>query len=170
MNLRAPREQLRAPVRGNAPGRLLARLHPGRRQLTSPGRIKKRPEAQGRVTVNDDRHRYGTMRILEVLRDACLVVDDILNVPSVPFLGTQPPEAREAGSTVIIIDAVDSLNRRLSRLTGVRVDLKTAVPVAFAGAGLWTIARGGRVFGKSSGWLLLRLAIDVFLKLNPTRR
>jgi len=167
MTARAPLQYLRPPIRSDFPGRLLARLHPGRRQVTSRGRIKKRPETRASLTVDSDRQRYGMTRIAQGLRDAYIVFDDLLGVP---FLEAPSSETREAGSTVILTDAFDSVNRRLSRLTGVRVNLKKAVPLAVAGAGVWTIARGGRLFGRSSGWLLLRLAIDVFLKLHPTRR
>lgn len=167
MTARAPRQYLRAPIRSNIPGRLLARLHPSKRQPTSPGRVKERPGTQESLTVDSHRQRYGMTRIVQGLRDAYIVFDDLLGVP---FLEAPSSETREAGSTVILTDTFDSLNRRLSRVTGVRVNLKKAVPLAVAGAGVWTIARGGRLFGRSSGWLLLRLAIDVFLKLHPTRR
>jgi hypothetical protein len=59
------------------------------------------------------------------------------------------------------------LNTRLSRWTGLPIDLRTVLPLAFVGAGLWSLIRNGLMIEKVPAWLLLWLGFDLFVKARP---
>jgi hypothetical protein len=62
------------------------------------------------------------------------------------------------------------LNEQLTTLSGVKINLKSALPFAFAGVGFLSIARDGLKFEKIPGLLFLWLAFDTFIKLHPHQR
>jgi copper chaperone CopZ len=109
--------------------------------------------ATGSVTVDYDHARYSTAGILGVLEELDVIVDSTL--------GGEP--AVSAGFPA----AIDDLNARLHAATGLPVDLKLLMPLAFVGTGIWSIGKNGLMLESVPGWLLLWLAFDMFVKLHP---
>jgi hypothetical protein len=156
----------RAWVVSAVPGRL--RIKSGRNPSLL-GRIKSALEAKSEVfrvrvnptagsfTVHYDADRYDKGGILRSLQDLDVLVEDMTHAPSVA-----PPE-----SPLTVNEAINDLNTRLSRLIGFPVDLRTLLPLAFVGAGLWSMLRNGLMIEKVPGWLLLWLGFDLFVKTRP---
>jgi hypothetical protein len=72
--------------------------------------------------------------------------------------------------TAGFLAAIDDLNQRISAATGLPINLKLALPLAFVGAVLWSIGRKGLMIEMVPGWLFLWLAFDMFVKLHPADR
>jgi hypothetical protein len=104
--------------------------------------------------------------ILRFLEDLDVVVDSIAHLPSLDN-GTAVTES--PGTAPAFITAINDLNQRLRKTTGLPIDLKQLLPLAFAGAGFWSIARRGLMIESVPGWLLLWFAFDIFVKLHSER-
>jgi hypothetical protein len=167
-----------AKVASHVPGRLRLKLHPQGRdraamdnlqtQLQSlPGidNVRLNPAA-GSLTVHYDRTHHSMAGILRFLEDLDVVVDSIAHLPSLDN-GTEGN--RNGGPQPEFITAINALNQRLRNTTGLPIDLKQLLPLAFAGAGLWSIARRGLMIDRVPGWLLLWFAFDIFVKLHSER-
>ncbi len=171
-----PHGRFRARIASYVPGRLRIRLQPKGEESHSMGRLKGQLSASdgvqavtlnqraGSVTVHYDGKRHAISEMLELLRDLGVVFEELSGAP-----WNEPPacpgcEDRPSA----LVRTVDGLNARVPRIARLGLDLKTAIPLAFAGAGLWSFARQGLV-KTSPGWLLLRVALEVFVKLNPAR-
>lgn len=167
-----------AKVASHVPGRLRLKLHPQGRdqaamddlqtQLQSlPGidDVRLNPAA-GSVTVHYDRTHHSMAGILGFLEDLDVVVDSIAHLPSLEN-GTTVTESH--GTAPAFITAINDLNQRLRKTTGLPIDLKQLLPLAFAGAGFWSIARRGLMIDRVPGWLLLWFAFDIFVKLHSER-
>lgn len=163
------RKTHRARMISAIPGRLRIRTRHARRNPALLSRIKGILEAKpdvsrihvnpitGSFTVHYDSGRYGKDGILKALQDLDVIVEDVTHAPSVA-----PPKA-----TLTVNEAIDDLNLRLSRWAGLPVDLRTVLPLAFVGAGFWSIFRNGLMLEKAPGWLLLWLGFDLFVKTRP---
>lgn len=118
-------------------------------------------QAAGSVTVNYDHQRYGVAGIFKALEDVDVIFADLT--------GAEHIEESPSGSDeapLDLIGAIDDLSNRLSGLAGTRVDLKSILPLAFFGAGLWSFARSGLMIEKIPGWLFFWLGFDTFVKLH----
>ncbi len=168
----------RAQVASHIPGRLRVKLHPQSRQLHVMNRIKENLEAQegihqvqvnqitGSITMQYDHRLHGDMGIFGLLKDVDVIVETLMHAPAIE----QPRLSSEAGGVLpTFIEAIDDLNNRVFRLTGIRIDLKLLLPLAFFGAGVWSISKSGLMIEKVPGWLFLWLAFDMFVKLYPNR-
>lgn len=153
------------------PGRLRLKLHRHHRDATMMDRIKSNLSsrdgvnevrvnpANGSVTVHYDKTRHRAAGILGWLEDLDVVVESIGHLPSVDG---------EAGSGAAgFLSALEDLNRRLRAVTGVPVDVKLILPLAFVGAGAWSIFRRGWMIEAVPGWLFLWFAFDMLVKLHP---
>jgi hypothetical protein len=94
-----------------------------------------------------------------------VIVDSIGHLPGIG----ENEGADHGGEAPEFISAVNDLNRRIRSSTGLPVDLKLALPLAFAGAGVWSIGRKGLMIDSGPGLLFLWLAFDMFVKLHSTR-
>ena len=103
--------------------------------------------------------------ILGFLEDLDVIVDSIGHLPSIGENG----DADHGGETPEFISAVNDLNQRIRRATGLPVDLKLALPLAFVGAGVWSIGKKGLMIESVPGLLFLWLAFDMFVKLHLAR-
>lgn len=121
--------------------------------------------ANGSVTIDYDHHRHSLSGLLGLLEDVDIAIDSVGKMARFKLDEEAGPE--QSGS---FIAAVEALNRSLRSATGLPIDLKTLLPLSFAGAGLWSILRSGLMIEKIPGWILLWLAFDIFVKLHPIER
>lgn len=121
----------------------------------------------GSITVKYDHGRHSASGILDMLKDLDVVIQSVGHVPGIeePFR-----KNREGPDSVGFIEAITDLNRKIYDATGVPVDLKILLPLAFAGAGVWSIARRGLMVESVPGWLFLWFAFDMLVKLHPAPR
>jgi cation transport ATPase len=146
-------------------GRVRVKVHPESRTPHSMQEIQNRLASQegvhdvivnpatGSVTVNYDHERYSTAGILGLLEDLDIVVESTVHAEHGPSPG--------------FLAAIDDLNARIHAATGVPIDLKLAVPLAFVGAGIWSIGKKGLMIESVPGWLFLWFAFDMFVKMHP---
>ena len=159
----------------SVPGRMRIKLHPECRRPAFMDNLKEKLETRdgmhririnhtnGSLTVHYDRDRLDKDRVLGFLEDLDVVAREIS-----PALGGDTPEgADETGTQMSFLQAIEDLNLRIWRTTGIRLNLKTALPLAFAFAGLWSIRKQGLASMQIPGWILLWLAFDMFVKLHP---
>jgi hypothetical protein len=158
----------------------LASLVPGRLRIKFPsasgnaaaldrlkGRLESREGVNGvrvnpvnrSVTVHYDQNHHGTAGILGLLEDVDVMVESIGHLPSI--------NGQENPSSPGFIGATEDLNRRIRGLTGIPIDVKVLLPVAFLAAGVWSTLRKGLIIEAVPGWLFLWLAFDVYVKLHP---
>jgi copper chaperone CopZ len=162
-----------------APGRLRIKLHPTSRDPQMMHGIKRSLEshegihgvtvnpASGSVTVKYDHGYHSTAGILGLLEDLDVVVESIGHMPT---LEDHEIEGGDRLETEGFLAAVDDLNQRIYEATGIPINLKMALPLAFVGAGLWSIGKKGLMIESVPGWLFLWLAFDMFVKLHPPDR
>ena len=168
----------RAQVASHVPGRIRLKLHPqGRDQETMAGiqtklqslegidDVRLNPAA-GSVTVNYDRERHSMAGILGFLEDLDVVVDSIGHLPG---LDVSTEATRNGRQLPEFITAINALNQRIRNTTGLAIDLKLLLPLAFVGAGIWSIGKRGLMIDKVPGWLFLWFAFDMFVKLHSER-
>jgi hypothetical protein len=159
------------------PGRMRIKLHSGSRQPAFMDRLKEHMETQegmhhiklnhtaGSVTLHYDRDRLTKESVLGLLEDLDVVAKEI----SPAFAGDTPDGVDETGTQMSFLQAIEDLNVCIWRTTGVRLNLKIALPLVFALAGLWSIRKQGLMMTQVPGWILLWLAFDMFVKLHPDR-
>jgi hypothetical protein len=162
----------RARIASHVPGRLRVRVGRGRHNPAALNRIKHGLEARkgiggvdvnpatGSVTVRYDPKCHSTAGVLGLLKDMDVLVESLAHVPTVAETGA-------GAATLTVGEAIDDLNARFARWTGLPIDLRTVLPLAFMGAGVWSILRNGLMLEKVPGWLLLWLGFDLFVKTRP---
>jgi len=160
-------------------GRLRIKLHPSDRNAAAMAGIEHGLNGQegindvrlnpstGSITVRYDHGRHSTDSVLGLMRDLDVMIQSLGNVPAV---GEPGPAEGEAGDPEGFLGAIADLNRRIADRTGVPVDLKVLLPLAFAGAGIWSIARKGLMIESVPGLLFLWFALDMFVKMHPAPR
>jgi len=165
-----------ARIASAIPGRLRLKLHRSHRDQDIMNGIKRGLEpadgvhdvkinrSTGSITVRYDHARQTRDGVLGLFQDLDVVVQSIGHVPSIE--ASEGGKSTSAGSEGFLA-AVNDLNRRIYDTTGVPVDLKILLPIAFAGAGIWSIARRGLMVESVPGWLFLWFAFDILVKLHP---
>ena len=173
MNQTKPTPQQRAHLASLTPGRLRIKMHPKHRDTSTLQGIQSNLQARegvndvrinsanGSVTMNFDQGRYNAKGIMSLLEDVDVLVESFGHLP-----GVESADGSSASSTGFLI-AVDDLNQRIQSATGLPIDLKLMLPLAFVGAGFWSIARRGLMIEAVPGWLFLWFAFDIFVKLHP---
>ncbi|CAI8949540.1 HMA2 domain-containing protein [Methylocaldum szegediense] len=159
----------RARMVSTTPGRLRIKYRHARNNPSLLNRIKGGLEARsgvsqvrvnpvtGSFVVHYDPARCDKAGIFRCLQDIDVIVEDLTHGPSVI-----PPQ-----TTLTANEAIRDLNTRLSRWTGLPIDLRTVLPLAFVGAGLWSLIRNGLMIEKVPAWLLFWLGFDLFVKARP---
>jgi hypothetical protein len=177
MREKKKRPQNVSGIVSDVPGRMRIKLHPGCRRPAFMDNLKKKLETRegmhrvrvnhtnGSLTVHYDRDRLDKNKLLGFLEDLDVVAGEI----SPAFKGDAPDGVDETGTQMSFLQAIEDLNLRIWRTTGIRLNLKTALPLAFALAGLWSIRKQGLMTTQVPGWILLWLAFDMFVKLHPRR-
>lgn len=173
-----PVQRHRAGVASHVPGRLRVKLQPQSRAAHVMGRIADNLQSQdgirgvkvnpctGSITVHYDHARHDTGGILSLLEDLDVVIESATQAPEVVEAegkGNDGTQARD------FLAAIDDLNARIRAASGIPIDLRLVLPLTFAGAGIWSIARQGLMIESMPGWLFLWLAFDMFVKLHPSR-
>ncbi len=165
-----------ANLASHVPGRLRIKLSPACRAPHVMGRIGdslrekdgihkvRLNDTTGSVTITYDHRKLDREGIYQILDDVDVIISDLTGAPQVEE-PTAAAGKKEAPLT--FISAAEDLNKRLSEITGVKVDLKTALPLSLVGLGIWSIARSGLGLDKIPGVLFLWLAFDAFHKLHP---
>lgn len=160
------------------PGRLRIKLHPSHRTPQVMNGIKRGLDFQegvhdvrlnsstGSVTVKYDRHHHDTESILGVLEDLDVLVQSLGHVPDIK---RSAPGADGMDRSKGFLAAIEDLNQQIHGATGLPIDLKLILPLAFAGAGLWSISKRGLMVESVPGWLFLWFAFDMFVKLHPAQ-
>jgi hypothetical protein len=153
------------------------KLHPMRRQRAAMERLTEKIESQegihrvrlnhttGSLTLMYDHNRITKDGVLGFLEDLDVVAKELG-----PGLKDSLPEA--AGGTSAspsFLQAIEDLSLRVWRRTGIRLNLKLALPLAFVAAGLWSIRKQGLMVAAVPGWVFLWMAFDMFVKLHPHR-
>ncbi len=164
----------RAHIASLTPGRLRMKLNPQSRgastmkgiqtdlqSLEGVQDVRVNP-ASGSVTMQFDPRRHSPSGIIRLLEDVDVLVESIGHLPTVE--DGKPGDGQ--GSTSFLA-AVEDLNQRIRLATGIPVNLKLILPLSFAGAGVWSIARKGLMIETIPGWLFLWFAFDMFVKLHP---
>jgi len=96
-------------------------------------------------------------------------LDVVAQETSPVFEGDLPEAAGEGGAQLSFLQAIEDLDFRVWRSTVARINLKIALPLVFALAGLWSISKKGLMVAQVPGWLFLWMAFDMFVKLHPHR-
>lgn len=163
-----------AQIASLTPGRLRLKLHRGSRDPSVMHRIKDSLESRegvnkvkvnplnGGLTVHYDRDRHAAAGILGWLEDLDVMVESIGHLPSL--------EASSAPNGESFLTAIEDLNRRVRTVTGLPLDVKLILPLAFFSAGIWSTIRKGLMIESVPGWLFLWFAFDLFVKLHPNHR
>jgi heavy-metal-associated domain-containing protein len=160
-------------VVSDTPGRLRVRLHPSARSTTVMHRLQEHVEdkpgidsvetksSTGSLLVQYDPNRWSIPELLDLLYEAGLVLHDVLTEET-PEL----PAASHSDTAVGIINTTDRLDRKLSMLTGQKVDLKMVVPLTVGGIGLFKVMRDGLQLAEIPGYILIWYAFDMFFKFH----
>jgi len=117
--------------------------------------------ATGSVVVHYDPERRSTDEILGILRDVGVIVRDVARTG-----GEELPEFGHSTTSKTILEAFSDLDRRVSRATGRKVDLKLLFPLGLGTIGIWQVLRAGFGFSEIPGYILLWYAFDSFHKLH----
>jgi copper chaperone CopZ len=117
--------------------------------------------AAGSITVQyDPRARTGA-EVLAMLADVGLIVREVLAAADDGLPGAGHSRASQA-----LIGALTDLDRRLSRTTGRRIDLKLLFPAALGVLGVRQVLAEGLGLTQVPGYVLLWYAFDAFYKLH----
>jgi hypothetical protein len=101
--------------------------------------------------------------LLDVLHDIGVVV---VRLTGEEDLGDELFEPGNSRSATSIMSAVDDLNRRISKTTGRKLDLKVLFPLGLGALGVGQFARNGLGLAEVPAFLLLWYAFDAFYRLH----
>ena len=117
------------------------------------------------MTFDYDRDKLTRDNILEFLEELDVVAGEIT-----PAFSGDAPESRDAGAPLTFLQAVEDLNMRIRRTTGIDINLKLALPLVFTSMGLWSIGKQGLRITMAPGWVFLWMGFDMFVRLHPHGR
>lgn len=165
--------RVHADVISDTPGRLRVRLRREARRgglLLAASTQLERQAGVGRVdtngttgsiTIKYDRYALSTDDVLAILQDAGVTAEK------------DPPDTMDSladhghcATSDSILGALTDLDRRLSRLTGRKVDLKLLFPLTLAGVGLRQWITQGLGLAQVPAYVLLWYAFDSFWKFH----
>jgi hypothetical protein len=172
------RPQSEAYIASDIPGRMRIKLRAEGRQPVFMNGLKEKMSLQegmnrvrsnsttGSLTFDYDRDKLTRDSILDFLEDLDVVASEIT-----PALSDEAPEVgRDEGAPLTFLQAVDDLDKRMRRITGVDINLKLALPLLFASMGLWAMGKHGLRITMIPGWVFLWMAFDMFVRLHPHGR
>jgi hypothetical protein len=166
-----------AQIVSDTPGRLRVRLLEERRHQQFMQEIEARAARHdgvsrvrtnagtGSVTISYDPTRQRLEEVLAMLADLGVVAQSVMT--------EEPPQIAPRGASTTaetILDALDDLDRRLSELTGRKVDLKLAFPLSLGALGVYQLVRNGLQLDRVPAYVLLWYAFDSFYKLHVNTR
>ena len=160
-------------VVSDTPGRLRIRVRHPHRHPQLMGRTQDHLEGKpgirgvetnpttGSVMVRYDPHQVSPDDILAMLKDV-----GVIALQTASDLGVELPEAGRSTTAVSVISVIDDLDRRISLLTGRRIDLKLLFPATLFGLGIRQVATQGLGLAQVPGYILLWYAFDSFWKFH----
>ena len=176
MNEPRARPQYHAVVASHIPGRLRVRMRKDCRQAPVLHQLQhalnRHPgisevavnQSAGSLTVHYDAQRYPGSSLVDVLKDLDVILGTVLAAPRLDEPAAGPGQSQAA---MTLAGALDDLDQRISALTGRTLNLRVLLPLSLAGMGVWQILKNGLMLETAPGWLLLWLAFDAFVKLQP---
>ncbi len=178
MSTQSSSNKIAGKVASHVPGRIRFKLDRRNRSQKHLEDIKHKLEALpginnvrlnadcGSVTVHYSHEHHSMGGILRFLEDLDVIVESIGHLPSV---SDEVDAKSESGLSLGFIEAINDLNRRLHKATKLPIDLKVMLPLAFVGAGAWSIGKKGLMIESVPGWLFLWFAFDMFVKMHPVK-
>ena len=172
------RPKYAAHIASDTPGRMRIKLRQGGRQPVFMNGLKEKMSLRhgmrrvrsnsttGSLTFDYDRDKLTRDGILAFLEDLDVVVSEM--TPA--FSGEAPEEVMDASPPRSFLQAVEDLNMRIRRTTGIDINLKLALPLMFASMGVWAIGKQGFRMATVPGWAFLWVAFDMFVRLHPHGR
>jgi len=166
-------------------GRLRVRLHPEHRQEAVLVKVQQGLLEQhgvsavttnartGSLLVHYDHHRLSREDLLACLYDVGVIARDISGAEEIPEdldLAQSGAEVAPHSTTAVgLMDALTDLDRRLSELTGGKLDVKLLFPLGLGVMALRQIAVAGLGLEQVPGYVLLWYTFDSFYKLHQRR-
>jgi hypothetical protein len=184
--LRSTPQRHRGRVVSHTPGRVRIRLDAVHRQTAVLGHLAQGLVGQdgvsavsvnarpGSVLVHYDHRRLMFDALLDTCHDLGLILHDVAEGGEIDTEDVaQPvgvaPEVGHSSTAVTVMDALTDLDRRLSRLTGGKLDVKLLFPVCLGVLGVRQIAMSGLGLAEVPAYVLLWYAFDSFYKLHQRR-
>ncbi|MBV9581259.1 MAG: hypothetical protein JO057_21980 [Chloroflexi bacterium] len=173
-----------AQIASHTPGRLRVRVHPSHRDPDALQEVASRLEDQpgiqhvdvnantGSVLVHYDRETHEKDEVVGCLEDVGLLLGSILEAggEEIPDLEGSESESGSGSShsttAAGVVDTVNDLDRRLSELTGRKVDLRLLFPVALGAIGVRAAITNGIGFAEVPAYILIWYAFDAFWKFH----
>jgi hypothetical protein len=160
-----------------APGRLRVRLHRDHRDPAELAQIERglarrdgvdavatNPRT-GSILVHYDHHALSKADVTAMLFDVGVVAREVLGAEEVPEdLGGDVPQ--HSSTATGLLGALTDLDRRISRLTGGRIDVKVLVPAGLGLLALRQFATAGLGLAEVPAYVLLWYTFDSFYKLH----
>jgi hypothetical protein len=119
--------------------------------------------ATGSVLVHYDHQASSLSDVLGALRDVGVLVGDVAGAA-----GDELPDIDGGHSSTAtgVVDTFGDLDRRLSRLTGRKVDLRLLFPLTLGILGVARLSVAGLGLTEVPAWILLWYAFDSFWKFH----
>jgi hypothetical protein len=160
-----------------APGRVRVRLHRDHRDPAELAHIERglalrdgvdavatNPRT-GSILVHYDHHALSKADVTAMLFDVGVVAREVLGAEEVPEdLGGDVPQ--HSSTATGLLAALTDLDRRISRLTGGRVDVKVLVPAGLGLLALRQFTTAGLGLAEVPAYVLLWYTFDSFYKLH----
>jgi len=127
----------------------------------------------GSILVQYDPHRLSGGDLTAILHDVGVIAGEIAGADDVLAEMMPGPDPREvvdhSSAAVSLMDALTDLDRRVSELTGGKVDIKLLFPLGLVAIALRQIATSGLGVAEVPAYVLLWYAFDTFYKLHQRR-
>ena len=180
----------RGHIVSHAPGRMRVRLHPEHRATADLQQIERDLNARdgvasvqtnartGSVLVHYDRHSLGRDDLTAILHDVGIVAMELLGAEEVSRglsdevddgAAERASAAPHSSTATGVLDALTDLDRRLSELTGGKLDVKLLVPIGLGTLALRQILTTGLGLAEVPGYVLLWYTFDSFYKLHQRK-
>lgn len=166
-------ESRTATLISHTPGRIRVRLHPAHRDRPAIQRIH--THLARHPSIDEVETNAGTGSVLVKYEPGKLTHDDFWDIlddvgvvaAAAAGEGGDISESRHSSTASAMLAAVDDLDRRISRMTGRRIDLRLLVPLTLGIVGLrLAMLQGGLGFSAIPPFLVLWFAFDSFLQLH----
>jgi hypothetical protein len=167
-----------AHVASHTPGRVRVRVHHPHRhpQLLNDvrERLEKTPGVDqvevnpdsGSVLVHYDHHASSMGDILGTLRDVGMIMGTVGGADELPEAEGGDEGGGHSTTAMSLVDTIDDLDRRLSKMTGRTVDLKLLFPLALGALGVQSAVRNGIGLSEVPAYVLIWYAFDSFWKFH----
>jgi len=177
MTTDAPSSGLHPPDHGviasATPHRTRVRIRPSIHAAATMARAEERLRKQPGVESVEATSRTGSLvvthhsgehtldGVIATLRDVGVIVHDVFKA-----VGEEVPDVGPSKTAMTVAGALDDLDRRISKATGHRVDLKLLFPLSLGALGIRQLLVEGIGLAEVPAYVLLWYAFDSFYKLH----